>query len=293
MCDLNGEPIIEINELSFTYAGASRQALNAINLKVGKGDFIGITGPTGVGKTTLSYCLNGIIPHFLEGVYQGDVRIKGRSVFDFSSQELSRSIGSVFQDPESQLVSATVEEELAFGPENLAVEPEEIRQRINYALKAVGIEHLQNASINSLSGGQKQRVAIAAVLTMAPEILILDEPTAELDPIGTDEVFKVLKELNVESGITIIIIEHKLEHLAQFCNRLLIMNEGQIRIEGTPEEVFKEWRAILKLGVKPPQVSEFFGKILDETQPIEKIPVTLEAAKNILKNILDQEVGDE
>lgn len=286
---MNREGIIEIKDLSFAYNGSNKPALYSIQLSVGKGEFIGITGSTGAGKTTLSYCINGIIPYFLEGTYSGDVSIKGQSVFNLSSQEISRWVGSVFQDPESQLVSANVEEELAFGPENQAVSPGEILERIEFALNSVGIEHLRNATIESLSGGQKQRVAIAAVLAMHPEIIILDEPTAELDPVGTDDVFAVLKKLNTEYGVTIIIIEHKLEHLARFCNRLLIMENGQIIMDDEPVNIFKEWRMIQTLGLKPPQVTEFFGKLGALHKNEGDLPVTLEKAHEQLEALLKGE----
>lgn len=292
MNKLNPDVIIEARDLNFTYNGSNRQVVNNLNLTIHKGEFIGITGPTGAGKTTLSYCINGVIPHFIEGVYTGDVQIKGNSVFDLSSQEISRWIGSVFQDPEAQLVSANVEEELAFGPENLSVNPTEILKRIEFALKAVGIEHLRNSSVDSLSGGQKQRVAIAAVLTMLPEIIILDEPTAELDPMGTDNVFTVLHKLNRELGLTIIVIEHKLEHLSQYCQRLLIMDAGKILVDGAPAEIFNQWRQIQNMGVKPPQVTEFYGRLQEYCPAIKNIPVTLEEAKSMLDNILSATEDD-
>ena len=281
--------LIEIRNLGFTYQGAEKPALTGIDFNVGKGEFIGITGATGTGKTTLSYCMNGVIPYFNEGIYTGEVFIKGQSVFNLSSQEISRWVGSVFQDPEAQLISANVEEELAFGPENLSVPSSEIEERIGFALKAVGIENLRNSSIELLSGGQKQRVAIAAVLTMLPEIIILDEPTAELDPIGTDDVFSVLRRLNQEYGITIIIIEHKVEHLAAFCNRLLIMDQGRIVFDDSPEQVFKCWREVNDLGIKLPQVTEFFGKLFGNQSITRKLPVTLEQAKSVAEEYLREE----
>jgi energy-coupling factor transport system ATP-binding protein len=281
-----GEVIIQAKDLTFSYVGSHQPALREINLEICQGDFVGITGPTGVGKTTLSYCINGVIPHFLEGTYTGDVLVKGCPVFDTSTQELSKWVGSVFQDPEAQLVSANVEEELAFGPENQALPSEEIAKRIDFALKSVGIIHLRNTSINSLSGGQKQRVAIAAVLAMLPEIILLDEPTAELDPVGTDDVFEVLKKLNEELGISVVIIEHKLEHLARYCRRLLIMEDGQIRIDGAPADIFSQWRKVQTMGVKPPQVTEFIGKLQEESKLEHQIPVTLENATLFLDNFL-------
>lgn len=283
------DKLIEIRDLSFTYQGAEKPALTGINFTIRKGEFVGITGATGTGKTTLSYCMNGVIPYFNEGIYSGEVFLKGRSIFDLTNQEISRWVGSVFQDPEAQLVSANVEEELAFGPENLSVPPSEIEARIEFVLKAVGIENLRNSAIESLSGGQKQRVAIAAVLTMLPEIIILDEPTAELDPIGTDDVFSVLKKLNQEYGLTIIVIEHKIEHLAAFCNRLLIMHQGRIVFDDSPEQIFKSWREVKDLGVKLPQVTEFFGKLLGNESFMRKLPVTLAQAKTLAEDYLREE----
>lgn len=283
------DKLIEIKNLHFTYQGAEIPALSGINFIARKGEFIGITGATGTGKTTLTYCMNGIIPFFQEGLYSGEVLIKGQSVFDLTGKEISRWVGSVFQDPEAQLVSANVEEELAFGPENLAIPPSEIEKRISFALKAVGIESLRNSTIDLLSGGQKQRVAIAAVLTMLPEIIILDEPTAELDPIGTDDVFLVLKRLNQEHGLTIIVIEHKIEHLAAFCDRLLIMDQGQIVLDDSPEKIFRNWRKVINLGIKLPQVTEFFGKLNENDSVPQKLPVTLKQAKMLAEDLLLKE----
>lgn len=285
------ERIIEVKNLDFTYQGADKPALRGINLTVRKGELIGITGANGAGKTTLSYCLNGLIPSFYEGLFAGEVRIKGRSIFDLSIREISQWVGSVFQDPETQLVSANVEEELAFGPENFGIHPIEIEKRINFALKAVGIEGLRHSTVDALSGGQKQRVAIAAVLAMFPEIIILDEPTAELDPVGTDEVFGVLRRLNREFGLTVIIIEHKIEQLAASCDRLLIMDQGRIVFDGAPDEIFRHWREVHKLGVRLPQVTEFFGKYFG-SEP-RKLPVTLEEAQALAEKLLSVGNGEQ
>lgn len=282
------EKIITLKSFSFGYEGSERKALNNIDFQVKKGEFLGITGPTGAGKSTLVNCINGVIPHFINGSYEGEVFVAGRCVGDTTSQELSRVIGTVFQDPEAQIISANVEEELAFGPENLGLAPKEIMERIEFSLQAVGIRHLREATVSSLSGGQKQRVAIAAVLTMLPEIIILDEPTAELDPIGTDDVFRVLKELNEKHGITVIMIEHKLEHLAQSCSRLLVLKEGRIKIDGKPSAVFVEQEKIKDLGLRPPQVTELIGRLVaaGKGRGTTEIPVTLEEAKSYLDRVL-------
>jgi energy-coupling factor transport system ATP-binding protein len=282
---------ISVKNLSFSYQGTEKTAIANINLQVKKGEFLGITGPTGAGKSTLLQCLNGVIPHFLAGRYEGEVYVAGRRVSETTSQELSGVIGTVFQDPEAQIVSANVEEELAFGPENLSLCPAEILKRIDFSLKAVGIEDLRHAAINSLSGGQKQRVAIAAVLAMLPEVIILDEPTAELDPVGTDDLFRALHELNRELGITVIIVEHKMEHLAQYCSRLLVLKDGRVQKDGKPSTVFADWQEVNELGVSLPQVTELIGRLLSEdgSRAIDEMPITIEEAKAYLKEVLSAE----
>lgn len=282
---------ISVKNLSFSYQGTEKTAITNINLQVKKGEFLGITGPTGAGKSTLLQCLNGVIPHFLAGRYEGEVYVAGRRVSETTSQELSGVIGTVFQDSEAQIVSANVEEELAFGPENLSLCPAEILKRIDFSLKAVGIEDLRHAAINSLSGGQKQRVAIAAVLAMLPEVIILDEPTAELDPVGTDDLFRALHELNRELGITVIIVEHKMEHLAQYCSRLLVLKDGRVQKDGKPSTVFTDWQEVNELGVSLPQVTELIGRLLSEdgSRAIDEMPITIEEAKAYLQEVLSAE----
>jgi|SRR5690554_6313712 len=285
------ERIITLKDFSFDYEEKEIKALNNIDLQVEKGEFVGITGPTGAGKSTLVNCINGVIPHFINGSYEGEVFVAGRCVKDSASQEMSRIIGTVFQDPEAQIISANVEEELAFGPENLGLDPKEIMERIEFSLQAVGIGHLRAATVSSLSGGQKQRVAIAGVLTMLPEIIILDEPTAELDPMGTDDVFKVLRELNQKHGITVIIIEHKLEHLARNCSRLLVLKDGRIQLDGKPSAVFTDQEKMKELGLRPPQVTELIGRLVaaGKGRGCAELPVTLEEAKIYLDRVLTDE----
>ncbi len=213
--------IITVEDLSFQYKRGKEAALRHINFSVAEGEFVGITGPAGAGKTTLLSCLNGIIPHYYGGSLEGRVTLDGIEVAEASFLTLAGHVGTVFEDPDFQMVSISVEEEVAFGPENLGIPPDEIEARLVAALDMVSIGHLRERAISTLSGGQKQRVAIAAVLAMRPRVLLLDEPTSELDPIGTDEVFSALRQLNDELGITVIVISQNVERLVESADRII------------------------------------------------------------------------
>ena len=186
--------MIEIQELSFKYSGAKENALNNISLKIEKGDFVGIIGESGAGKTTLCNCMNALIPHHYRGDYYGSVKVDGTDTFDTNTSTLALKVGSVFQDIESQLVTSFVEEEILFGLENFGVPQNEIENRISSALESLGITELHHRELSSLSGGQKQKVVIAAILAIEPDILILDEPTGELDPASSVQIFSLLKK---------------------------------------------------------------------------------------------------
>ena len=272
------KPVISVDQLNFSYPGATVKALQAINFQVAAGEFIGITGPAGAGKSTLVLCLNGIIPHFQDGCYQGKVLINNCDTFETTCAELSRQIGSVFQDPEAQLVAPTVEEELAFGLENMAVVPFEINRRITEALELIGIPHLRLRSTGELSGGQKQRVSIAAAVALRPEILVLDEPTSELDPIGTMEVFEVLKKLNQEHHLTIIVVEQKINILLEYVNRLLIMKNGTIFTDQAPREIINQPDLLRSIGLMPPPVSELAFRLKEAGLYTAKLPLTVDEA---------------
>lgn len=271
-------PVISVEGLTFIYPGSSQKALSDINLGIGAGEFIGITGPAGAGKSTLLLALNGIIPHFQEGIFQGRISINGRDTFETSCAELSKQIGSVFQDPEAQIVASTVEEEIAFGLENLAVDPVEIDSRINESLDLIGISNLRSRSTHELSGGQKQRVAIAAAVALRPQILILDEPTSELDPIGTMEVFEVLQSLNQKHGLTIIVVEQKINILVEYVNRMLIMNQGCVITDGEPRRIINEPELLMSIGLNPPPVSELAIELKKSGVYSEEIPLTVDEA---------------
>lgn len=233
------EPVVEIRGLTFTYSGSASPALEGVDLQVYPGEFLTITGPSGCGKTTLALCIAGFIPHAYAGKMKGVVRVQGRDTREYPAGGLSSIVGLVQQDPDAQLCTLTVSDEVAFGPENLCIPPEEIRERVYFALDAVDALDLMDRKVHTLSGGEKQRVAIASVLAMKPSIIILDEPTANLDPSCANEVLKALKRLKYEHGISVVIIEHRLERLIPISDRLLVMQKGKIVGEGTPKDFRK------------------------------------------------------
>jgi len=235
------EPVVDVRGLTFTYDGSTSPALEGINLKVYPGEFLAITGPSGCGKSTLALCLAGFIPHAYGGKMEGVVRIQGRDTRDYPAGGLSGIVGLVQQDPDAQLCTLTVSDEVAFGPENLRIPPEEIRERVHFALQAVGALDLKDRKVHTLSGGEKQRVAIASVLAMTPVLLILDEPTANLDPSCTREVLRTMEKLREEQGISIIVIEHRLERLVPISDRLLLMEKGRIVEESTDRKLHRRY----------------------------------------------------
>lgn len=234
------DKIVAVNDLSFTYEGSSVPVLQGINFTVNKGDFITITGPSGCGKSTLALCLAGFIPHSVAGKLDGNIYINNMNTRDYSPARLAGSVGLVQQDPESQLCTLKVLDEVAFGPENLCLGVDEIKDRVNWALEAVNCLHLIDREVHSLSGGEKQRVAIAAILAMQPSVLILDEPTANLDPISMTEVLKVIEKLRYEQKMTVIIIEHRLKQLLPLSDRLVLMDKGKIIADGDPSSVYQQ-----------------------------------------------------
>lgn len=230
--------------------------LEDIDLEVQGGEFVSVIGPTGVGKTTLCLALNGIVPQSTGGVIRGNVIIDGLNTKEQSVPELAQHVGLVFQDPETQLFNLTVEAELAFGLETRGLPRPEIEERISWALSLVGMSEHRQRSPFQLSGGQKQRVAIASVLAITPRVLVLDEPTASLDPVGKAEVFSVVRKLRRDRGMTIIMVEQELEHIAEFSDRVVVLNQGRVEMEGPPEAVFAQVDRLREVGVGVPQVSE-------------------------------------
>lgn len=250
--------MIKTENLSFIYQDETtdEKVLNEINLNIKKGSFTAILGHNGSGKSTLAKHFNAIL--LPTG---GKVYIKGMNTADANELfNIRQTAGMVFQNPDNQMVAAMVEDEVAFAPENLGVAPEEIRRRVDECLAAVDMTDFEKSAPSKLSGGQKQRVAIAAVLAMNPEILILDEPTAMLDPKGRSEVLETIKTLNRERGITVVLITHYMDEAAQ-ADRTIVMDNGETVLDGTPREVFKNVGQLKSLGLDVPQVTELIYEL--------------------------------
>jgi len=231
---------IETRNLTYTYPGGTKPSISDVSIKIEKGDFVLITGPSGCGKTTLCRCFNGLIPHFYQGELKGEAFLLGKDVTKIQTHELAKNVGLVFQNPENQLFALSIEKDVAFGLENLGFSREEMRKRVDWALNLTGIYDIRERSPHEVSGGQQQRVAIAAVLAMQPEIIVLDEPTSFLDPLSAQKIFEVICELNKNLGITVVLVEHRLDLTAKYANHIIIMDEGKVCSDG-------ETRTILSL----------------------------------------------
>ena len=254
---------ISIRDLSFTYRGGGKKALDEINFNQEVGEFVTIMGRSGAGKSTLCRCLNNLIPAFQKGEFSGEILICGRRIEGLSVHQLARDVGIVFQDFEAQLFSTNVELEVAFGPENFGVPRDEIRRRVKEALDLVGLSGFENREPMTLSGGEKQRLAIASAFAIKPKILVMDEPTTDLDPQGREELFSLLRRLR-EQGITLLLVEHESEEVLN-SDRIVIMDGGRIIRTGSPWEMLADVRFLERHGVRPPQVAELMLKLGYET----------------------------
>lgn len=246
--------MISISDLSFTYEHDDTAALSNISLEINDGAFVGIIGPSGAGKTTLLSCINGIIPHHFKGAYYGSVKVGGRDTFDINLTDMSLSVGTVFQDIDSMMINAVVEDEMLFGLENFGISRDETDARVSEALEEIGISNLRYRYINTLSGGQKQKVAIASVIALRPKILLLDEPTGELDPLSSRQIFALLRKFNREYGMTVVIVEQKIMLLSEFVDELAVINKGKLEFFGPVRSVLEHSEELEKMGVNCPRV---------------------------------------
>ena len=279
------ELAIRVEELSFTYAGSSIPALKGVTLKVERGEFVIVTGPSGCGKSTLCRCLNGLIPHFYPGRMEGDVEIFGMNTRFYTPKHLARHVGLVFQNPENQLFSLSVERDIAFGPENLGFPREETVKRVEEALSLMGLEEIRERAPYELSGGQQQRAAIASVLAMRPDLIVLDEPTSFLDPRSSLEIIESISFLNRRLGITVVLVEHRLDIASRFADKVCILDKGQVMDEGSPSEVYGKRETYL-LGVGVPRISLLFQLLKERNTPIREIPVTVKEGARELEGLL-------
>lgn len=280
--------VIETKGLTYTYPGASRQSIADVSLKIDKGEFTLITGPSGCGKTTLCRCFNGLIPHFYQGEMKGEINVAGLNIAEHPIYELAKHVGLVFQNPENQLFALSVEKDVAFGLENLGVPREEMREKVDWALQLTGIYDLRERAPYELSGGQQQRVAIASVLAMQPEVIVLDEPTSFLDPLSARRIFEVIHQLNENLGITVVLVEHRLDLTARYANHIVIMNEGKVALDGDPREILRSEEARL-IGVGIPKATRLYQILQASGMKLSgTLPLSSEEMADVLKEALDQ-----
>ncbi|HHU49313.1 MAG: energy-coupling factor transporter ATPase [Caldicoprobacterales bacterium] len=274
------EPIIQVKNVYYNYAnqeGEHAAALNGVSLTLYKGEFVAIIGHNGSGKSTLAKHFNALLQPV-----SGDVFVKGMNTReDDQVWNIRQTAGMVFQNPDNQMVATIVEEDVAFGPENLALPPDEIRRRVDQALLSVNMVEYAQSAPHFLSGGQKQRIAIAGVIAMRPEIIILDEPTAMLDPSGRKEVMDTIRYLNEQEGITIVHITHFMEE-AILADRVIVMEEGKIVLDGPPREVFSHVSMLKQIGLDVPQIVELAHGLNEEGWSIPGNPMNIEEMVNIL-----------
>ena len=252
---------LRLEDVKFRYPGMSGWALDIPSLGIGRGECVTVLGPNGAGKTTLSFLANGLIPKSIKGESEGSVEVFEHKASEYSVAQLSTLVGMVFQEPESQLFCMSAEEEVAFGPENLAVPRDEVARRVEWALGLVGLKGMNGRSPSTLSGGQKQRLAIAAALSMKPSMLVLDEPAYALDPVGRIELYTILSDLKANHGMTVVVMERDAEALAKFSDRFVVMVGGRVTVSGPPAEVLRDPKLLKAAGVSPPQLSEVASMI--------------------------------
>lgn len=277
--------MIEIRSLWYNYTNAPSPALQGFDLEVKEGEFILLTGPSGCGKTTFCRCLNGLIPHFYSGELKGDIEVAGLSTRKHPTSELSRHVGLIFQNPDNQIFALTVEKDVAFGLENLGVSKERMMEEVDWALDVTGISGLRNRATHELSGGQKQRLAIASILAMRPKVVVLDEPTSFLDPVGAEKIFDVLDTLNKEYRITVILIEHRVDLAVRYVDRVIVFADGKIINDGPPERVFEDESTRLS-GVSIPRLIELSRHLSRRGVVMEVQPLTADRFVSEMESLL-------
>ncbi|MBQ5348054.1 MAG: energy-coupling factor transporter ATPase [Ruminococcus sp.] len=271
---------ISASSVKYRYEDSEKNALNGVTLKVNKGEFVALLGHNGCGKSTMAKTLNAlIIPD------EGMIYVDGMDTADDEvTYEIRRNVGLVLQNPDNQLVASIIEEDVAFGPENLGVEPGEIRKRVDAALKTVGMYDYRTHAPHKLSGGQKQRVAIAGILAMQPSCVVFDEPTAMLDPNGREEVMRTIKTLK-KKGITIVLITHYMDE-AVLADRVIVMEKGEILTQGEPEKVFSQVNLLKKHSLDVPQSTELAYKLIGAGLRFSKMPLNVQECIELLEGAL-------
>ena len=281
--------IIEMECVSFSYGTAAdgAYALKDIDLSVEEGTFVGLIGPSGAGKSTLASAITGAIPHHYRGRLFGSTLVAGLDTCEASLTDIAKVAGSVLQDIDAQMVASVVEDELLFGLENFGIDHREIEGRIASALDAVGIADLRHREIATLSGGQKQKVAIAAILAMTPRVIVMDEPTSALDPASARDVFEVLRRAKELTGMTVILIEQTVALLAEYCDRVVVIDQGRIALDGTPTDVFSHGETLRVIGVDTPRTVRISNSLAEAgLAPNDSPALTLDGAESLVAGIL-------
>lgn len=281
--------IIEMECVSFSYGTAAdgAYALKDIDLSVEEGAFVGLIGPSGAGKSTLASAITGAIPHHYRGRLFGSTLVAGLDTCEASLTDIAKVVGSVLQDIDAQMVASVVEDELLFGLENFGIDHREIEGRIASALDAVGIADLRHREIATLSGGQKQKVAIAAILAMTPRVIVMDEPTSALDPASARDVFEVLRRAKELTGMTVILIEQTVALLAEYCDRVVVIDQGRIALDGTPTDVFSHGETLRAIGVDTPRTVRISNSLAETgLAPNDSPALTLDGAESLVAGIL-------
>jgi energy-coupling factor transport system ATP-binding protein len=276
--------IIKCEDLSFTYRQSKKPALQHVSFEVEQGEFVGIIGPTGAGKSTLCWAINGVVPQIMRGKYTGLVEVQGKPSRKTPVAEISQIIGIVQQDAEAQLLMTDIEKEIVFPLENLSLPREEIHRRLEYVLSLVKLSEERYRHPFYLSGGQKQRVAVAAALAMEPAVLILDEATSELDPVGAEEIHELAGRLK-RQGKTIIMVEHNIDELAKHADRIIVMNQGQVVRDDTAAEVLTDVSFLQGLGIYPPQVTQTAFHMQEQGFEFDHLPLNLVEAEQAMKAV--------
>ena len=282
----------KLKDVSYKYPLEDREILKNINLDIKKGEFWAVIGKNGSGKTTLCNVLRRFVPDFYKGELKGKITLESKELKDYSAKEIVQKVGFVFQNPFTQIsgVKETVFEEIAFGLENLALDAEYIRKRVEETLKLLHIEELRDKNPYELSGGQGQKVALASIIAMDPEIMVIDEPTSQLDPKGTEEIFEIIDILKKE-GKTIILVEHKLELIAEYAEKVMVLDEGEMILSGNTEDVLKN-KILMEKEIGIPQYAALAYRLMDEGKvKFEEIPITKEKAVEVFahKNFLAED----
>ncbi|MDA4123366.1 MAG: ATP-binding cassette domain-containing protein [Thaumarchaeota archaeon] len=268
-------PLLSVEGLSFSYLDSPRAALTDVNLKINRGEIVILAGQSGCGKSTLLRCVNGLIPHMYPGDYKGRIVVDGDVVAETPMGKLAQMVGFLFQNPENQIFMFSVERDIAFGLENQGLPRQEMRRRVDEVMGLLHIEPLALRPPHELSDGQKQRVALAGIIAMRPNLVILDEPTSLLDPKTASELVSLVSKLNKELGITFVIVEHRLELLTPIADRIVVMDKGRVVMEGTPTEVLTN-PASSTHGLAIPPVFSLYSELAERGSRLPRAPLTPE-----------------